>query len=40
MALYRTLSAETPYPLDDLVPAGHDLDWLLSGLAWRGGGMR
>lgn len=40
MALYRTLSAETPYPLEDLVPAGHDLDWLLSGQAWRGGGRR
>ncbi len=40
MALYRTLSAETPYPLDDLVPAGHNLDWLISGQAWRTGGVR
>ncbi len=39
-ALYRRLNAETPYPLDDLVPAGHDLGWLLSGQAWREGGMR
>ncbi|NCC36154.1 MAG: hypothetical protein EOM24_29700 [Chloroflexia bacterium] len=36
---YRTLSAATPYPLDDLVPTGHDLAWLLSGEAWRGRGM-
>ncbi|MEI7768942.1 MAG: hypothetical protein WCI67_03085 [Chloroflexales bacterium] len=40
MALYRRLSAETPYPLDDLIPTGHDLAWLLSGQAWREGGMR
>jgi PRTRC genetic system protein B len=40
MALYRRLSAETPYPLDDLVPAGHDLGWLLSGQAWRERGLR
>jgi hypothetical protein len=40
MALYRKLGAETPYPLDDLVPAGHDLAWLISGQAWRDGGVR
>lgn len=40
IAHYRQLSAETPYPLDDLVPAGHDLGWLLSGQAWREHGLR
>jgi hypothetical protein len=39
-AIYRTLSVDTPYPLDDLVPAGHELSWLLSGAAWREGGVR
>jgi hypothetical protein len=34
MALYRRLGAKTPYPLDDLVPAGHDLGWLHSGQSW------
>lgn len=39
-ARYRTLSVDTSYPLDDLVPAGHELSWLLSGAAWREGGLR
>lgn len=37
-ALYRGLGAGKPYPLDDLVPAGRRLAWLLSGQAWREGG--
>lgn len=37
MALYRSLGPEKPYPLDDLVPAAHYLDWLLSGRAWQEG---
>ncbi|HWQ15569.1 MAG TPA: hypothetical protein VNL77_22395 [Roseiflexaceae bacterium] len=31
---YRSLSPETPYPLDDLKPTGKTLGWLLAGGAW------
>lgn len=37
MALYRSLSTDMPYPLDDLMPAAYDLEWLFSGQAWREG---
>jgi PRTRC genetic system protein B len=37
MALYRSLSADTPYPLDDLMPAAYNLEWLLTGRAWQEG---
>lgn len=40
ITLYRTLDAETPYPLDDLIPAGRTLAWLLSGQAWRSDATR
>lgn len=40
VTLYRSLCQDRPYPLDDLVPAGRELSWLLSGDAWREGGSR
>jgi PRTRC genetic system protein B len=37
VSLWKELSAETPYPLDDLVATGYDLAWLLAGGPWGGG---
>lgn len=37
VALWKELKPETPYPLDDLVPAGrYTLGWLLAGGPWGG----
>jgi PRTRC genetic system protein B len=37
VALWRELSPETPYPLDDLVSTSATLGWLLRGGPWGGG---
>lgn len=36
VAHYADLLPDETYPLDDLIPMGQPLDWLLSGEAWRG----